>query len=114
MSIALVTFDLDDTLWNVAPVMHGAEAALLPGRNGVAGRKGCQEHEPRDNAHEAIPGPPPRHFAHAPVPRSHIRAQAIRASLPFQTFSLAMGDEARIDKELLDRFLACMKPASTT
>lgn len=28
MSIALVTFDLDDTLWNVAPVMHGAEAAL--------------------------------------------------------------------------------------
>ena len=28
MSIALVTFDLDDTLWNVAPVIHGAEAAL--------------------------------------------------------------------------------------
>ena len=28
MSITLVTFDLDDTLWNVAPVMHGAEAAL--------------------------------------------------------------------------------------
>lgn len=28
MSIALVTFDLDDTLWSVAPVMHGAEAAL--------------------------------------------------------------------------------------
>ena len=28
MSIALVTFDLDDTLWSVAPVMHGAEASL--------------------------------------------------------------------------------------
>mgnify|MGYP000874214737 CR=1 FL=1 len=28
MSIALVTFDLDDTLWSVAPVMHGAEATL--------------------------------------------------------------------------------------
>lgn len=28
MSIALVTFDLDDTLWNVAPVMHSAEATL--------------------------------------------------------------------------------------
>ena len=28
MSIALVTFDLDDTLWSVAPVMHGAESAL--------------------------------------------------------------------------------------
>lgn len=28
MSIRLVTFDLDDTLWDVAPVMNGAEAAL--------------------------------------------------------------------------------------
>jgi putative hydrolase of the HAD superfamily len=28
VSLELVTFDLDDTLWNVAPVMHGAEAAL--------------------------------------------------------------------------------------
>ncbi len=28
MSIRLVTFDLDDTLWDVAPVMHSAEATL--------------------------------------------------------------------------------------
>lgn len=28
MSIRLVTFDLDDTLWDVASVMHGAEAEL--------------------------------------------------------------------------------------
>jgi len=28
MSIRLITFDLDDTLWDVAPVMQGAEAAL--------------------------------------------------------------------------------------
>ncbi|MES2819119.1 MAG: HAD family hydrolase [Pseudomonadota bacterium] len=28
MSIKLITFDLDDTLWDVAPVMHGAEATL--------------------------------------------------------------------------------------
>ena len=28
MSIRLITFDLDDTLWDVAPVMHGAEATL--------------------------------------------------------------------------------------
>ncbi|WP_431483109.1 HAD family hydrolase [Pseudomonas solani] len=28
MSIQLITFDLDDTLWDVATVMHGAEAAL--------------------------------------------------------------------------------------
>ncbi len=28
MSIQLVTFDLDDTLWDVTSVMHGAEAAL--------------------------------------------------------------------------------------
>jgi putative hydrolase of the HAD superfamily len=28
MSIRLITFDLDDTLWDVTPVMHGAEAAL--------------------------------------------------------------------------------------
>ncbi|HLD67667.1 MAG TPA: HAD family hydrolase, partial [Pseudomonas sp.] len=28
MSIRLITFDLDDTLWDVAPVMHGAETAL--------------------------------------------------------------------------------------
>ena len=28
MSIQLVTFDLDDTLWDVAPVMRGAEATL--------------------------------------------------------------------------------------
>jgi putative hydrolase of the HAD superfamily len=28
MSIRLITFDLDDTLWDVAPVMHSAEAAL--------------------------------------------------------------------------------------
>ncbi|MET1079350.1 MAG: HAD family hydrolase [Pseudomonas sp.] len=28
MSLQLITFDLDDTLWDVAPVMHGAEAAL--------------------------------------------------------------------------------------
>ena len=28
MSIRLVTFDLDDTLWDVAPVMNSAEATL--------------------------------------------------------------------------------------
>ena len=28
MSIRLITFDLDDTLWDVAPVMHSAEATL--------------------------------------------------------------------------------------
>ena len=28
MSLKLVTFDLDDTLWDVAPVMHNAEARL--------------------------------------------------------------------------------------
>ena len=28
MSIRLITFDLDDTLWDVTPVMHSAEAAL--------------------------------------------------------------------------------------
>ncbi|MGL4316089.1 MAG: HAD family hydrolase [Pseudomonas sp.] len=28
MSLRLITFDLDDTLWDVVPVMHGAEAAL--------------------------------------------------------------------------------------
>ncbi len=28
MNLRLITFDLDDTLWDVAPVMHGAEAAL--------------------------------------------------------------------------------------
>lgn len=28
MSITLVTFDLDDTLWNTAPVIDGAEASL--------------------------------------------------------------------------------------
>jgi FMN hydrolase / 5-amino-6-(5-phospho-D-ribitylamino)uracil phosphatase len=28
MSIRLITFDLDDTLWDVAPVMHSAEASL--------------------------------------------------------------------------------------
>lgn len=28
MSIQLVTFDLDDTLWDVAPVLHSAETAL--------------------------------------------------------------------------------------
>ncbi|PTU72977.1 HAD family hydrolase [Pseudomonas mangrovi] len=38
MSIRLITFDLDDTLWDVAPVMHGAEAAL---------RDWLGEHAPR-------------------------------------------------------------------
>lgn len=28
MSLKLITFDLDDTLWDVAPVMHNAEARL--------------------------------------------------------------------------------------
>ncbi len=28
MSIALITFDLDDTLWDVTPVMHSAETSL--------------------------------------------------------------------------------------
>lgn len=28
MSVRLITFDLDDTLWDVAPVMHSAEATL--------------------------------------------------------------------------------------
>ena len=28
MRLRLITFDLDDTLWDVAPVMHGAEASL--------------------------------------------------------------------------------------
>jgi 2-haloalkanoic acid dehalogenase type II len=28
MTIRLITFDLDDTLWDVAPVMHSAEATL--------------------------------------------------------------------------------------
>ena len=33
---------------------------------------------------------------------------------PFQTFSLDIGGGARIKSALLDRFLACMKPASIT
>jgi 3-hydroxybutyrate dehydrogenase len=33
---------------------------------------------------------------------------------PFQTFSLAIGGEGIIQEGLLDRFLACMKPASIT
>jgi hypothetical protein len=32
----------------------------------------------------------------------------------FQTFSLAIGGEGTITTLLLDRFLACMKPASKT
>ncbi|WP_434457089.1 HAD family hydrolase [Stutzerimonas urumqiensis] len=28
MTVQLITFDLDDTLWNIGPVMHSAEAAL--------------------------------------------------------------------------------------
>ena len=33
---------------------------------------------------------------------------------PFQTFSLDASAQTLIDKALLDRFLACMKPASIT
>ncbi len=33
---------------------------------------------------------------------------------PFQTFSLAIGAQGIIQSLLLDRFLACMKPASIT
>lgn len=40
MSIRLVTFDLDDTLWDVTPVMHGAEAALRDWLAGAAPRLG--------------------------------------------------------------------------
>jgi hypothetical protein len=32
----------------------------------------------------------------------------------YQTFNLAIGNRRRIRKALLDRFLACMKPASIT
>ncbi|HBS78014.1 MAG TPA: HAD family hydrolase, partial [Pseudomonas sp.] len=28
MSIQLITFDLDDTLWDVGPVIHSAENSL--------------------------------------------------------------------------------------
>jgi hypothetical protein len=41
-------------------------------------------------------------------------AERRRAIQPFQTFSLAMGGRLRITNALLDRFLACMKPASIT
>ncbi len=34
--------------------------------------------------------------------------------MSFQTFSLEVGQELRIRALLLDRFLACMKPASIT
>jgi hypothetical protein len=45
---------------------------------------------------------------------SVIGRKASVASEPFQTFSLDTGNVARIKSALLDRFLACMKPASIT
>ena len=41
-------------------------------------------------------------------------AERIRAIVAFQTFNLALGGGLRIKGALLDRFLACMKPASIT
>lgn len=41
MSIRLITFDLDDTFWDVAPVMRGAEATLRDWLAGHAPRLGA-------------------------------------------------------------------------
>jgi hypothetical protein len=43
-----------------------------------------------------------------------IDGQSRAVIVPFQTFSLAIGGETIIQALLLDRFLACMKPASKT
>src|SRR3990167_7133727 len=67
MSIQLITFDLDDTLWDVTPVMQDAEAAL---RNWLA------MHAPRLGA----------------VPVEHlwtIRAGLLQAEAGFQVFLAA-------------------------
>jgi hypothetical protein len=62
--------------------------------------------------------PPPQshcsHFADNPLLFALVAAEGNRAIQPFQTFSLALGDPLRIKELLLDRFLACMKPASIT
>jgi hypothetical protein len=49
----------------------------------------------------------------APAPHV-LGGQRNAAPEPFQTFSLDIGNGARIKVLLLDRFLACMKPASIT
>ncbi|MCB2152955.1 MAG: hypothetical protein KDE06_18700, partial [Rhodobacteraceae bacterium] len=54
------------------------------------------------------------HFSDNPRMPVFIDAKANLAFLPFQTFSLDSGGEPRIKIALLDRFLACMKPASIT
>ncbi|TWI57530.1 putative hydrolase of the HAD superfamily [Pseudomonas duriflava] len=40
MTIRLITFDLDDTLWDIAPVIHSAEAALKAWMEAEAPRLG--------------------------------------------------------------------------
>lgn len=42
MTLRLITFDLDDTLWDVAPVLQAAEAALLAWLAAQAPRLGAQ------------------------------------------------------------------------
>jgi hypothetical protein len=49
-----------------------------------------------------------------PVPALLIDPEPKRRFQSFQTFSLATGEQLRIKELLLDRFLACMKPASIT
>jgi hypothetical protein len=54
------------------------------------------------------------HFHDNPSARLVLWRERNAAPEPFQTFSLDIGNGARIKSLLLDRFLACMKPASIT
>ena len=53
------------------------------------------------------------HFADIPASAMFSDGNGTVACKPFQTFNFTFGAETRIQCLLLDRFLACMKPAST-
>jgi hypothetical protein len=54
-------------------------------------------------------------FPHGNDPRLpvFVECNTTAATVRFQTFNLARAAHGRITPSLLDRFLACMKPAST-
>jgi hypothetical protein len=53
-------------------------------------------------------------IATIPLIPVHVTDQPKEGFVTYQTFSLDKGDQLLITRALLDRFLACMKPASIT
>lgn len=99
MSITLVTFDLDDTLWHTAPVIQGAETALRDWLANHAPRLGPFPPERLFEIRQRLVGADPG-LAHR---ISHLRQQVMFIAL--QEAGYALDDAQALAKEGFEVFL---------